>query len=64
MGKQSNRRVTLNDYPQHLQGLPQNKYGGHQTQRLRTYGGKFGPAGPVKIFTEAERQAWQLDNDK
>ena len=64
MTTKPNRKLTLNDYPAHLQGPPQNKYGGHQTQRLRTYGGKFGPASQVKIFTEAERLAWRSKNEK
>ena len=64
MPYKSNRKLTLNDYPEYLQGVPQYGYGGHQTRRLKTYGGKFGPASPVKIFTEAERLAWQRENEK
>ncbi len=40
--KNENKQCTLMDYPKELRGLPQNKWGGHRTKRLRTYGRKDG----------------------
>lgn len=33
----SRRRLTVNSYSTELRGLPQNKFGGHQTQQLRGF---------------------------
>ena len=39
------RHPRLNDLPKHLKGPPQNRYGGHQTQRVRAFkGSSFGAA--------------------
>jgi hypothetical protein len=55
--KRKPKRQKLENYPAHLRGLAQNRWGGHQTNNLRTYGGKFGGAGPVKVFTADEIKA-------
>lgn len=46
----------LQDYPPELRGQPQNKYKGFRTVTLRTYGGKFGRAGPVHRYSKDEVQ--------
>jgi hypothetical protein len=38
----------LNSYSPELRGFAQNRFGGHQAQRLRSYGGSFGPASPCR----------------
>jgi len=45
---------TLDDYPSELRGFAQNRWGGQQTQRLRHYRGKFGPASECKKLTREE----------
>ena len=54
-------KPTVNSYSRDLRGPSQNRFGGHQSQNLRTYGGKRGPAGPVKVFTLEERKAVEED---
>ena len=49
--------LRLNNYPKELRGFSQNRFGGQNTQRLRTYRGKFGPAGPVRHLTPDEIKA-------
>ncbi len=45
----------IEDYPSELRGPTQNRYGGHKTQRMRSYkGNTFGAASPVKHFTKEE----------
>ncbi len=44
----------VNDFPPHLRGFTQNRYGGHQSQNLRTYGGQFGAAGPCKSLSREQ----------
>ena len=48
----------LNDYPHELRGPSNNRYGGHQNSRLKSYGGKFGPAGQTRTFSEQEKADW------
>jgi hypothetical protein len=55
------KKPTISSYPPELRGLSQNRFGGHQTQRLRTYGGSFGPASPVRRLSSKERQAVEQD---
>lgn len=55
------KKPTVNSYPRDLRGPSQNRFGGHQSQNLRTYGGKRGPAGPVKILTPEECKAVEDD---
>ena len=59
--KKSNRPSLL-DYAPELRGPPNNRYGGHQTQHLRSFrGSTYGPAGPVKQFTREEIKKWEQD---
>ena len=51
-GKKEMRFV--NDYSRYLRGFSQNKFGGQQAQRLRTYGGKFGAASPARSLSAEE----------
>ena len=48
------KNATLMSYPRALRGFAQNRYGGHQTQRLRTYGGRFGAASRVRVLSPDE----------
>jgi hypothetical protein len=48
-------KQTITSLPSHLRGLPQNRWGGHRTQRLRGFRGwSRGSAGPVKRYTKEE----------
>jgi hypothetical protein len=50
------KKPTLNDLPRELRGLSNNKYGGHQRQKMRPFkNSTFGPASKVKQFTPEER---------
>ena len=49
----------INYYEPELQGPAQNRWGGHQTQRLRTYGGKFGAASKGRRLTPDEIKEWE-----
>lgn len=53
----SSKCVHLSDLPSKLRGLTQNRFGGHQTNRLRCYPGTFGPASGCRIFSEEEKRA-------
>jgi hypothetical protein len=56
------KKPTLADYPPELRGLPNNRWGGHQAQSLRGFkGNTYGPAGPVRQFTEVERRKVEDD---
>jgi hypothetical protein len=44
----------IEDYPRELQGPPQNRHGGHQTQRLRGFRGTKYGASPGRRFTKEE----------
>jgi hypothetical protein len=50
---------TLNYYKPELRGPAQNRRGGHQTQRLRTHGGKFGAANKGRRLTPEEIKNWE-----
>ena len=58
------KNATLISYPRHLRGFAQNRFGGHQTQRLRTYGGKVGAASRVRVLSSAECKAVETDLKK
>jgi len=61
MNKKKYKLIT--DYPLHLRGLPNNRWGGHRTNRLRALrGSKLGPANKGRTFTEAERMTWAKDH--
>jgi hypothetical protein len=49
----------INYYEPKLRGPAQNRWGGHQTQRLRTYGGKFGAANKGRRLTSEEIKEWE-----
>ena len=55
------KRVHLSDLPSTLRGLVQNRFGGHQTNRLRSYPGKFGPASDCRIFSDDEKRALERE---
>jgi hypothetical protein len=48
------KKETLNDYPPELRGFSNNRFGGHKATRLRTYGGKFGPASKCRNLSPEE----------
>jgi hypothetical protein len=52
----------LDEYPPELRGPPQNRWGGQQTQRLRTYGGKFGKANDGRSLNADEVERWKREN--
>ena len=51
-------------YSQELRGPSQNRFGGQKTQGLRTYGGPFGAAGPVRRLSRTEIKEWEDDYNK
>ena len=60
----SNRRKRkkqprLIDYPPHLRGYGQNRWGGQQTQLLRGYAGKSGPASKCRSLSPGDIEAWK-----
>ena len=53
-------REKLIDYDRSLRGPPQNRFGGHRTQRVRGLrGGTYGPAGPCYTYSDKERMAFE-----
>jgi hypothetical protein len=55
-------KPTVGKLAPHLRGLPQNRFGGHQTQRMRGFPGwSRGAAGAVRRYTKAECKAVELD---
>ena len=49
----------INELPRELRGLPQNKWGGHETQCQRVFrNNTFGPASPGRTVSDAEKAAW------
>jgi hypothetical protein len=52
----------LGEYPREMRGPPQNRWGGQQTQRLRTYGGKFGKANNGRSLNADEIEHWKREN--
>jgi hypothetical protein len=55
--KRRKKRATVNSLPWELRGPGQNKYGGHQMQRLRglrSAGGKHGPC--VRVTDERRKE--------
>jgi hypothetical protein len=61
--KPSKGRDTINALPRELRGPSQNRYGGHQTQRLRGFRGTGGPrkAEPCRHQTGEDRVAIEAD---
>ena len=56
--KKKNKRLRLQDYPAHLRGFSNNRWGGHQTSRLRGFGNSYGAASACHQFTEEQKQRW------
>jgi hypothetical protein len=52
----------LSSYEPELRGPAQNRWGGQQTQRLRTYGGKFGAANDGRSLNVDEVERWRREN--
>jgi hypothetical protein len=52
----------LSSYEPELRGPAQNRWGGQQTQRLRTYGGRFGAANDGRSLSEDEVERWKREN--
>jgi hypothetical protein len=47
--------MRLRDYPMHLRGEPNNRYGGHNTNRMRGFkGNTYGPAGLCRAYSKQE----------
>lgn len=49
-------RKTLNDYPPHLRGYANNKFGGHQATRLRSYNSDWSKRYPCYSYSEEEKR--------
>jgi hypothetical protein len=63
--KHKERKPTLADYPIELRGLPNNRWGGHQSLSLKPFkGSTFGAAGPVKQYTADEIRQFELQMRK
>ena len=59
MKPNSTKKNTLNDYPSELRGPPQNRFGGHKTQRIRGFReNTYGAASECVIYTDEQKQAW------
>jgi hypothetical protein len=53
---------TIGEYASHLQGPSQNKFGGHQTQKIcGLRGNTYGAAGPCYTFSPEERAKVEAD---
>jgi hypothetical protein len=53
---------TIREYEPHLRGPSQNKYGGHQSQRMRGIrGNTYGAASPCRRFTVEEKAKVEAD---
>jgi hypothetical protein len=48
------RSQRIADLPSHLRGLPQNRWGGHNTQKIRGFRGTTYGALPCRQFSEEE----------
>jgi hypothetical protein len=58
------KMLYVRDYPSELQGYSQNRFGGQRTQRLRTYGGKFGAASQGRHLNANEIKSIEDDLKK
>lgn len=57
------KRQTINDLERDLRGPAQNKYGGHQTQRMKVdRRNTFGPASKCYTYTKEEIARWAAQN--
>ena len=62
--KKAGRREpkTIRGYEPHLRGPSQNKYGGHQSQRMRGLrGNTYGAASPCRTLPEEEKAKVEAD---
>ena len=57
-GPGGKERRNLLKYPRELRGLPNNRYGGHQSTRMRTYNPQLPStsAGECRVYTEEEKR--------
>lgn len=61
--KSKRKRQTLNDLPSDLRGPAQNRFGGHQTQRMRALrGNTFGAANSGTKYNEEQKRAWETSH--
>lgn len=52
----------IGNYPRYLRGFATNRYGGNQLQSERGFkGNTYGPAGPVRVYSEEERKAFEAE---
>ena len=56
--KQSKKKKTLLNYTPELRGLPNNRYGGYQSIRLRTYHQQlpWSSHGECRVYTDDEKR--------
>ncbi len=61
--KSKRKEVRLQDLPYDLRGLPNNRYGGHQTSRLRGFkGSTYGAASGGTRFSQEQLEAYAKKN--
>jgi hypothetical protein len=52
----------IGEYPSHLRGLATNRYGGNNLQQERGLSGNtYGPAGPCRVYTDAQRKEYERE---
>jgi len=52
----------IGEYPSHLRGMATNRYGGNNLQHERGLsGGTYGPAGPARVYTPAQRKEYERE---
>lgn len=51
----------LSDYPTHLRGLSNNKYGGHKATRLRTFKSDWSKTYPCRSYTKDEIRSLEAE---
>jgi hypothetical protein len=59
-GRKSQRKANhMEDLPYELRGLPNNRWGGHKTNKLRGFrGSTYGPASKGTKFTQEQLEAY------
>ena len=61
--KNTKSKKIWDSYPAELRGPSQNKFGGHETSRLRCYqNNTFGPASECKTYSKAAKAAWAAEH--
>ena len=62
--RQSNKKEDrrIGEYPPHLRGMATNRYGGSNLQQeVGLRGNTYGPAGPVRVYTDDERMKYEKE---